>query len=74
MACICRQHSITRPFLKFLWCGLSFLAGRHPPPVLAAAADVMIPAETATLDALDKRSKWEEMADFRSIKIVLPDF
>ena len=38
--------------------------------VLAAAADVMRPMQTATLGAGDKRAKWREIADFRNIIIV----
>ena len=34
----------------------------------------MRPMETATPGAGDKRAKWEEMADFRNIEMVLPDF
>ena len=36
--------------------------------MLAAAAHVRRPMDTATLGAGDKRAKWEEMAGFRNIK------
>ena len=52
------QHSITRSFPKFLKAGLSVTASRHPPPVLAAAADVVRSMETATPGAGDKKGKY----------------
>ena len=55
------------------------LGYRFRPPatrrlVLAAAADVMRPTETATLGARNKRAKCEEMADFRNIQMAWPYF
>ena len=44
------------------------MAARRSPLVLAAAADVIRPMETATLGAVDKGANWKEMADFRNIK------
>ena len=41
--------------------------------MLAAAAGVMRPMETATLGVRVKRAKWEEMAHLTNKK-VLPDF
>ena len=37
--------------------------------MLAKATGVMMPLETATPGAVNKRAEWEEMADIRNIKM-----
>ena len=59
------SQSLSKDLLK-LGYGLWPAATRRH--VLDAAADVMKPTETATLDAVDNRANLEEMANFRNIK------